>query len=94
MGTRTSGSEGGGEQTTTRKRRTAARLRPYFSIVQRKVVQPNDFADLDVLEQRLLAFGRRYERIAEPFEWKFTRRDLDRLLAKLDAVQPSERLAA
>ncbi|MGH2837578.1 MAG: EAL domain-containing protein, partial [Thermoleophilaceae bacterium] len=29
MGTRTSGSEGGGEQTTTRKHGTAARLRPY-----------------------------------------------------------------
>ena len=56
----------------------------YFSVVQRKVLQPNDFADLGVLEQRLLAFGRRYEQIAEPFEWKFTRQDLDRLLSKLD----------
>src|SRR5213078_1591408 len=35
----------------------------YFSVVQRKVVTPNDFADLDTLEQRLLAFGRRYEEI-------------------------------
>jgi hypothetical protein len=25
-------------------------------------------------------------RIAEPFEWKFTRRDLDRLLDRLDRV--------
>jgi len=66
----------------------------YFSVVQRKVVQPNDFADLGALERRLLAFGRRYERIAEPFEWKFTRQDLDRLLAKLDTAQPPERLAA
>lgn len=46
MGTRTSGAEGGGEQTTARKRDTAARLRPYFSIVQRKVLTPNDFDDL------------------------------------------------
>lgn len=58
----------------------------YFSIVQRKVLQPNDFADLDVLERRLLAFGRHYERIAKPFEWKFTRRDLDRLLRSLDGT--------
>jgi len=43
----------------------------YFSVVQRKVVTPNDFDDLDTLEQRLLACGRRYEQIAEPFEWKF-----------------------
>jgi hypothetical protein len=35
VGTRTSGSEGGGEQTTARKRGTAARLRPYLEIVRR-----------------------------------------------------------
>ncbi|MCA1701685.1 MAG: transposase [Actinobacteria bacterium] len=58
----------------------------YFSVVQRKVLQPNDFDDLGVLERRLLAFGRRYEQIATPFEWKFTRRDLDRLLDRLDKV--------
>ena len=34
MGTRTSGAEGGGEQTTARKRGTAARLRPYISTVR------------------------------------------------------------
>ena len=42
----------------------------YFSIVQRKVLTPNDFPDRDTLEQQLLAFGRRYEQIATPFEWK------------------------
>ena len=56
----------------------------YFSIVQRKVLQPNDFADLDAVEHALLGFGRRYEQIAQPFEWKFTRRDLDRVLNRLD----------
>jgi DDE superfamily endonuclease len=56
----------------------------YFSIVQRKVVTPNDFPDLDTLEQQLLTFGRRYEQIAQPFEWKFTRADLDRLAERLD----------
>ena len=35
MGTRTSGSEGGGEQTTARKRGTAVRLQPYIEIVRR-----------------------------------------------------------
>ena len=54
----------------------------YFSVVQRKVVTPNDFADLDTLEQHLLAFGRRYEQIAAPFQWKFTRADLHQLLTK------------
>ena len=56
----------------------------YFSIVQRKVLQPNDFADLDAVEQALLGFGRRYEQIAKPFEWKFTHRDLDRVLDTID----------
>ena len=56
----------------------------YFSIVQRKVLTPNDSPDLDTLQQRLLTFGRRYEQIAQPFEWKFTRADLDRLAQRLD----------
>ena len=57
----------------------------YFSVIQRKVVTPNDFADLDTLQQHQLAFGRRYEQIAAPFQWKFTRQDLHQLLAKTDA---------
>jgi DDE superfamily endonuclease len=56
----------------------------YFSVVQRKVLTPNDFPDPDTLEQRLLAFGRRYEQIAAPFQWKFTRADLQRLLTRVD----------
>ena len=36
-----------------------------------------------MLEQRLFAFGRGDEQIAQPFEWKFTRADLDRLAHKL-----------
>lgn len=61
----------------------------YFSVVQRKVVTPNDFADLDTLQTHLLAFGRRYEQIAAPFQWKFTREDLHKLLAKTDTAQPA-----
>ena len=55
----------------------------YFSIVQRKVLTPNDFDDLDVLADSLSRFERHYEKVAQPFRWKFTRRDLNRLLAKL-----------
>jgi hypothetical protein len=65
----------------------------YFSVVQRKVVTPNDFADLDALEAQLLAFGRHYEQIAAPFQWKFTRQDLHKLLAATDTTQ-SAALAA
>lgn len=55
----------------------------YFSIVQRKVLTPNDFQSLKELEQRLLAFQRRYEETASPFQWTFTRKDLTALLAKI-----------
>jgi transposase len=55
-----------------------------FSIVQRKVLTPNDFTDLAEVERRLLGFQRRYEQTAVPFDWHFTRADLDRLLRRLD----------
>lgn len=60
----------------------------YFSIVQRKLLTPNDFPDLDTLEQQLIAFGRRYQEIAAPFQWKFTRADLDRLNQRLEQPLP------
>jgi transposase len=56
----------------------------YFSVVQRKVVTPNDFTDLAEVEARLLAFQCRYEQTAAPFDWRFTRSDLDRLLRRLE----------
>jgi hypothetical protein len=58
----------------------------YFSIVQRKVLTPNDFASLDEVADRLLAFQQRYEEMATPFEWKFTRDDLARLMRRLSAT--------
>jgi hypothetical protein len=66
----------------------------YFSIIQRKVLQPNDFTDLAAVEARLLGFARHYEQVAQPFEWKFTRDDLDRLLERLDAPDHRAALAA
>jgi len=65
----------------------------YFSVVQRKVLTPNDFADLADVESRLAAFERRYEQTAVPFEWKFTRSDLTKLLERL-ADKPDYRTAA
>jgi hypothetical protein len=56
----------------------------YFSIVQRKVVNPNDFTDLDQIAERLAAFEGRYNAIAEPFDWTFGRDDLDKLCARLE----------
>ena len=55
----------------------------YFSIIQRKVLTPNDFADLAAVEARLLAFEALYNDTAVPFDWRFTRTDLEDRLAHL-----------
>ncbi|MFC5959014.1 IS630 family transposase [Streptomyces pratens] len=56
----------------------------FFSVVQRKVVTPNDFTDLSEVADRLRSFEDRYNATAQPFQWKFTTSDLDDLLARLD----------
>src|SRR6266567_785878 len=56
----------------------------YFSIIDRKVLSPNDFTDLAVVEQRLTDFESRYNQAARPFRWKFTTTDLAGLLERLD----------
>jgi hypothetical protein len=66
----------------------------YFSILQRKALTPNDFADLDALAARIAAFEEHYRRIAQPFEWTFTRPRLDALLARLADREPRLRRAA
>ena len=55
----------------------------YFSIVQRKALTPNDFPSLEAVAERLANFERSFERIAQPFEWKFTRADLNALIARM-----------
>jgi hypothetical protein len=55
----------------------------FFSILQRKVLTPNDFPDLAAVERRLEAFAARYNDTATPFDWRFTRRDLEDRLASL-----------
>lgn len=56
----------------------------YFSVVQRKVLSPNDFTNLGEVGDRLRAFEDRYNTTVQPFQWKFTTSDLDDLLARLD----------
>jgi DDE superfamily endonuclease len=57
----------------------------YFSILQRKALTPNDFPSLEAVAQRLYEFERYYENLAQPFEWKFSRDDLDALIARIRA---------
>ena len=59
-----------------------------FSIIQRKVVTPNDFVDLDQITERLAAFEDRYNQTAEPFDWTFTRDDLARFLERIGELDP------
>jgi transposase len=70
----------------------------YFSVLQRKVVSPNDFTDLAEVEQRLADFEKRYNATARPFRWTFTRDDLHDLLARISQHEQQEaileRLAA
>ena len=54
-------------------------------MIQRKVIKPADFADLDALAARLTAFEPRYNATATPFDWRFTRTDLHDMLDRLDA---------
>jgi hypothetical protein len=59
----------------------------YFSVVERKVLTPNDFSSLAEVAQRLTAFQIYYEQTAKPFAWKFTRTDLQALIAKINHRQ-------
>lgn len=61
----------------------------YFSIIQRKIVTPNDFTDLTKIEERLTYFEARYNATAGPFKWKFTTTDLTGLLNRLDQHHPT-----
>jgi hypothetical protein len=61
------------------------RIEIVFSVIQRKVLTPNDLLD---------AFEHHYNEIAQPFKWNFTRRDLTDLIARVADHEPRLRLAA
>ena len=61
----------------------------YFSVIQRKLLVPDDFADLGTLARQILAFEDRYNAAARPFDWKFTRTDLNQLLNRLARHDPA-----
>ena len=48
----------------------------YFSIIQRKVLTPNDFPNLNAIRLRLALYEELTNRQPKPFAWKFTRQDL------------------
>ena len=57
----------------------------YFSMVQRKVLTPNDFASLEDVEARLRLYEALANQQPRPFAWKFTRDKLAKFLKRLEA---------
>ena len=55
----------------------------FFSVIQKKVVTPNDFGSLEQLSRTLLAFIDRYNQTTRPFSWKFTASDLHDLMDRI-----------
>jgi hypothetical protein len=56
----------------------------YFSLLQRKVLTPNDSQSLQELELRIKLYEELTNQQARPFDWKFTKYDLFNLLQRLD----------
>jgi hypothetical protein len=54
----------------------------WFSILQRKRLTAPNFANLDALEERVLAFIDEWNDCAHPFNW--TTKSFDKILAKID----------
>src|SRR5712691_10302421 len=61
----------------------------FFSVIQKKVISPNDFASLGDLSGTLLAFVDRYNQTARPFNWNYTATDLARFLGRINDQQPA-----
>ncbi len=49
------------------------------------MLTPNDVSGSAELADRILAFQARYQAMALPFEWKFTRIDVAKLMRRLSA---------
>jgi transposase len=65
-----------------------------FSVIQRKVIRPADFADLAALKDRLERFEDRYNQIARPFDWRFTRTDLTAMLERFEVHRHRDEIPA
>jgi len=53
----------------------------WFSVLQRKLLQPNQFTTLDELEQAIHGFITRYNQTAKPIKWSYTVEHLEYKLA-------------
>jgi transposase len=53
----------------------------WFSLLQRKLLQPNHFGNLDELQQAIIDFIVRYNQTAKPLKWSYTVEQLEHKLA-------------
>lgn len=58
----------------------------YFSILERKALTPNDFASRRDVATRIRGFERLYAKTAKPFNWTYTRRDMQRHLRDIPRI--------
>ena len=65
----------------------------YFSLIQRKVLTPNEFASLAEVEQRLHLYEELSNEKPRPFAWKFDRAKLSEFLQRLAARQAMQAAA-
>jgi len=57
----------------------------YSRFIQRKVLTPNDFTDLEAIRLRLAFYEELSNQSPTPFRWKFDRTQLTTLLSKIEA---------
>ena len=57
----------------------------YFSVVQRKLLTPDNVASLDAARRTAHRLRSPLQPAAQPFDWRFNRDDLDRLLDRIAA---------
>lgn len=55
----------------------------YFSILTRKALAGESFDNLERLAERILAFEHLHNQTAQPFDWRYTRADLNAHLTRL-----------
>lgn len=56
----------------------------YFSIIQRKVLTPNEFESLAEVEERLEQFAQLHNAHPKPFNWNFDRQHLHEYMTRLN----------
>src|SRR5437899_5522516 len=67
----------------------SSQIEIYFSIIQRKVLTPNDFANLEAIRLRLALYEELSNQSPTPFQWKFDRAKLTALLTKIETRRQS-----